>query len=85
LSLLESATFYKIDGMNGGTSGSSTIRWVRPSKIWRMKRAIFRRLRVGSHGVVFEYQIIGGSRVSTCVFAGPRKWIYEIFQSRLLD
>jgi mRNA-degrading endonuclease RelE of RelBE toxin-antitoxin system len=45
----------------------------------------FYRLRVGSHRVVFEYQIIEGSRVITCVFAGPRKWIYEVFQSRLLE
>lgn len=45
----------------------------------------FYRLRVGSHRVVFEYQIIGGQRLITCVFAGPRKWIYEIFQSRYLE
>lgn len=43
------------------------------------------RLRVGSHRVVFEYQIIEGNRVITCIFAGPRKWIYEVFQSRLLE
>ena len=45
----------------------------------------FYRLRVGSHRVVFEYQIIVGQRVITCVFAGPRKWIYEVFQSRLRE
>jgi mRNA interferase RelE/StbE len=45
----------------------------------------FYRLRVGSHRVVFEYQVIVGQRVITCVFAGPRKWIYEVFQSRLLE
>ena len=45
----------------------------------------FCRLRVGSHRVVFEYQVIDGRRVITCVFAGPRKWIYEVFQSRLLE
>ncbi|MGL5017136.1 MAG: type II toxin-antitoxin system RelE family toxin [Luteolibacter sp.] len=45
----------------------------------------FYRLRVGSHRVVFEYQIIADQRVITCVFAGPRKWIYEVFQSRLLE
>jgi mRNA interferase RelE/StbE len=45
----------------------------------------FYRLRVGSHRVVFEYQIIDSQRVITCVFAGPRKWIYEVFQSRLLE
>ncbi len=45
----------------------------------------FQRLRVGSHRVVFEYEIIDGQRVITCVFAGSRKWIYEVFQSRLLE
>jgi mRNA interferase RelE/StbE len=45
----------------------------------------FYRLRVGSHRVVFEYQIIADQRVITCVFAGPRKWIYEVFQSRLFE
>jgi mRNA interferase RelE/StbE len=45
----------------------------------------FYRLRVGSHRVVFEYEIIEGVRAITCVFAGPRKWIYEVFQSRLLE
>jgi len=45
----------------------------------------FQRLRVGSHRVIFEYEIIDGQRVITCVFAGPRKWIYEVFQSRLLE
>jgi len=45
----------------------------------------FCRLRVGSHRVVFQYQMIGGQRLITCVFAGPRKWIYEVFQSRLLE
>lgn len=45
----------------------------------------FQRLRVGSHRVIFEYEIIDDQRVITCVFAGPRKWIYEVFQSRLLE
>ena len=45
----------------------------------------FYRLRVGSHRVVFEYEIINGKRTITCVFAGPRKWIYEVFQSRLME
>ncbi len=45
----------------------------------------FQRLRVGSHRVIFEYEIIDGQRMITCVFAGPRKWIYEVFQSRLLE
>jgi len=45
----------------------------------------FYRLRVGSHRVIFEYEIIEGQRIITCVFAGPRKWIYEVFQSRLME
>ena len=45
----------------------------------------FYRLRVGSQRVIFEYEIIDDRRVITCVFAGPRKWIYEVFQSRLLE
>ena len=43
----------------------------------------FHRLRVGSHRLIFEYEMISGIRTVTCVFAGPRKWIYEVFQSRL--
>lgn len=45
----------------------------------------FHRLRVGYHRVIFEYEMIKGTRTITCVFAGPRKWIYEVFQSRLLE
>jgi mRNA-degrading endonuclease RelE of RelBE toxin-antitoxin system len=45
----------------------------------------FHRLRVGSHRVIFEYEILHGTRTVTCVFAGPRKWIYEVFQSRIRE
>ena len=45
----------------------------------------FYRLRVGSHRVVFEYDFADDRRVITCVFAGPRKWTYEVFQSRWLE
>lgn len=45
----------------------------------------FHRLRVASHRVIFEYQIIKGRQTITCIFAGPRKWIYEVFQSRLKE
>jgi mRNA-degrading endonuclease RelE of RelBE toxin-antitoxin system len=45
----------------------------------------FFRLRVGSHRVIFEYEMIGGKRIITCVFAGSRRWIYEVFQSRLAE
>ena len=43
----------------------------------------FHRLRVGSHRVIFEYEMLDGQNTITCVFAGPRRWIYEVFQSRL--
>ncbi len=45
----------------------------------------FHRLRIGSHRVIFEYEIIDGKRTITCVFAGSRKWIYEVFQSRMME
>jgi len=45
----------------------------------------FHRLRVGAHRVIFEYETIGKVRTVTCVFAGPRKWVYEVFQGRLLE
>ena len=38
----------------------------------------FHHLRVGSQRVIFEYEMIAGIRTVTCVFAGPRKWIYEV-------
>ena len=45
----------------------------------------FCRLRVGSYRVIFEYEMIGGKRTATCVFAGARRWVYEAFQSRLME
>ena len=45
----------------------------------------FCRLRVGSYRVIFEYEMISGKRTATCVFAGARRWIYEAFQSRLME
>jgi mRNA-degrading endonuclease RelE of RelBE toxin-antitoxin system len=45
----------------------------------------FCRLRVGSHRVIFEYEMIEGRRTATCVFAGARRWVYEVFQSRLAE
>jgi mRNA-degrading endonuclease RelE of RelBE toxin-antitoxin system len=45
----------------------------------------FHRLRVGSHRVIFEYEMIDGIRTITCVFAGSRRWIYEAFQSRFTE
>lgn len=45
----------------------------------------FHRLRVGSHRILFEYEMVGGEKLITCVFAGSRRWIYEVFQSRLSE
>jgi mRNA-degrading endonuclease RelE of RelBE toxin-antitoxin system len=45
----------------------------------------FCRLRVGSYRVIFEYEMVGGKRTATCVFAGSRRWVYEAFQSRLME
>jgi mRNA-degrading endonuclease RelE of RelBE toxin-antitoxin system len=45
----------------------------------------FYRLRVGSHRVIFEYEMIEGVKTITCVFAGSRRWIYEVFQSRFME
>ena len=45
----------------------------------------FHRLRVGSHRVIFEYESIMGKQIITCVFAASRRWIYEVFQSRLSE
>ncbi len=45
----------------------------------------FCRLRVGSYRVIFEFEMIGGKRTASCVFAGARRWVYEAFQSRLME
>jgi len=45
----------------------------------------FCRLRVGSYRVIFEYEMVRGKRTATCVFAGARRWVYEAFQSRLME
>ena len=45
----------------------------------------FCRLRVGSYRVIFEYEMIAGKQTVTCVFAGARRWVYEAFQSRLME
>lgn len=45
----------------------------------------FCRLRVGRYRVIFEYEMIAVKRMATCVFAGARRWVYEAFQSRLME
>ncbi len=66
-----------------------------PSRIWRQERGDLRpltddldgfcRLRVGSYRVIFEYEMIGGKRTASGVFAGARRWVYEAFQSRMME
>jgi mRNA-degrading endonuclease RelE of RelBE toxin-antitoxin system len=45
----------------------------------------FLRLRVASRRVIFEYEMIDGVRTITSVFAGSRRWMYEVFQSRFME
>ena len=45
----------------------------------------FYRLRVGNHRVIFEYEMLRRTPTITCVFAGSRKWIHEVFQGRLME
>jgi mRNA-degrading endonuclease RelE of RelBE toxin-antitoxin system len=45
----------------------------------------FNRLRVGSYRVIFEYSVMDGERVITCVYAVSRKWIYEVFQNKIME
>jgi mRNA-degrading endonuclease RelE of RelBE toxin-antitoxin system len=45
----------------------------------------FHRLRVGSYRILFEYEMVSGEKIITCVFAGSRRWIYEVLQSRLAE
>ncbi len=60
-------------------------------KVWHMRKAISRRSRMNwKVSTACRSVRIGSvsnikSSVITCVFAGPRKWIYEVFQSRLLE
>ena len=45
----------------------------------------FHRLRVGSYRVIFVYSVFAGERVITCVYACSRKWIYEVFQNKIME
>jgi len=45
----------------------------------------YHRLRVGRYRVIFRYQIEGQRRRIVCVCAAPRNWVYEVFQSRLME
>ena len=44
----------------------------------------FHRLRVGRYRVIFRYETANGKRRIVCVYLGQRRWVYEVFQSRLL-
>ena len=45
----------------------------------------FHRLRVGRYRVIFRYEIAHGKRRIVCIYIAQRKWVYEVFQSRLLS
>ncbi len=45
----------------------------------------YSRLRVKSDRVIFREDFAEGQRIIRCLFAGPRKTVYEIFQEILLD
>ena len=44
----------------------------------------FHRLRVGRYRVIFRYETANGKRRIICVYLAQRKWVYEVFHSRLL-
>jgi mRNA interferase RelE/StbE len=44
----------------------------------------FHRLRVGRYRVIFRYETVNGQRRIVCIYVAQRKWVYEVFQSRLL-
>lgn len=45
----------------------------------------FYRLRVGRYRVIFRYENVNGQRRIVCIYIAQRKWVYEVFQSRLLN
>lgn len=45
----------------------------------------FHRLRVGRYRVIFRYEMNNGQRRIVCIYLAQRKWVYEVFQSRLLE
>lgn len=44
----------------------------------------FHRLRVGRYRIIFRYEIDEFHRRIVCIYVAQRKWVYEVFQSRLL-
>lgn len=45
----------------------------------------YHRLRVGRYRVLFRYEVEGPVRRIVCVYAAPRRWVYEVFHSRLSE
>ena len=45
----------------------------------------YSRLRVRGHRVIFREACDAGERQILCLFAGPRKTVYEAFEELLLD
>jgi len=40
----------------------------------------YHRLRSGSYRVIFRCRMLHGQQVAECIYAGPRRTIYELFQ-----
>ncbi len=45
----------------------------------------FHRLRVGRYRVIFRYEVENKQRRIVCIYVAQRKWVYEVFQSRLME
>jgi mRNA-degrading endonuclease RelE of RelBE toxin-antitoxin system len=100
VALVESGKEVKEVARDLGVSHWSLKSWLKQSKAGKDQTQVgtlegesflqrelegFHRLRVGSHRVIFDYNRIDGEQIITCVYAGPRKWIYEVFHSKLRE
>lgn len=45
----------------------------------------FHRLRVGCYRVIFCYETAGNIRRIACIYAAQRKWVYDLFRSKLSE
>ena len=49
------------------------------------KLAGYSRLRVREHRIIFRDGFVDGKRTLLCLYAGPRKTVYEAFEEIMLD
>jgi mRNA-degrading endonuclease RelE of RelBE toxin-antitoxin system len=58
-----------------------------PPRIRRLEDELsgYSRVRIKSDRIVFRESFEGGQRLIKCLFAGPRKTIYETLQELFLD